>query len=102
MKQIQFDNPLYRTDNFAMTVSLPALLEEFVRRKVVTGEFHSADEVVCEGLRLLQKQEAWKGEARQKIDVGWEQARSGQLRTPEQSREILAERKAAWKSSRCG
>jgi len=85
-----------------MTVSLPALLEEFVRRKVVAGEFHSADEVVCEGLRLLQEQEAWKGETRHKIDVGWEQAKSGQLRTPEQSREILVERKAAWKNSRGG
>ena len=85
-----------------MTVSLPTLLEEFVRRKVVAGEFHSADEVVCEALRLLQEQEAWKGEARQKIDVGWEQAKSGQLRTPEQSQEILAERKAAWKNSRGG
>ena len=85
-----------------MTVSLPTLLEEFVRRKVVAGEFHSADEVVCEGLRLLQEQEAWKGEARQKIDVGWKQAKSGQLHTPEQARENLAERKAAWKSSRGG
>ena len=85
-----------------MTISLPTPLEEFVRRKVVAGEFHSADEVVCEGLRLLQEQEAWKGEAPNKIDVGWEQAKAGQLRTPEQSRENLAERKAAWKSSRGG
>ena len=83
-----------------MTVSLPTLLEEFVRRKVAAGEFHSADEVVCEALRLLQEREAWRGEARRDIDIGWEQAKSGELHTPEQAQAILAERKAAWKSTR--
>jgi|GEM_PF-710270 len=97
--KIQFDNQHHHADNFAMTVSLPTPLEEFVHRKVAAGEFHSADEVICEGLRLLQEQEAWRGEARHKIDVGWEQAKSGQLHTPEQSQAILVERKAAWKSS---
>jgi putative addiction module CopG family antidote len=83
-----------------MTVSLPTALEDFIRRKVAAGEFHSADEVVCEGLRLLQQQETWRGEARRKIDAGWDQAKSGQLRTPEQAQASLAERKEAWKSSR--
>lgn len=81
-----------------MKVSLPTPLEEFVRRKVAAGEFHSADEVVCEGLRLLQQQEAWKADAREKIDVGWEQAKAGQLRKPDEVRESLNERKAAWKN----
>ena len=80
-----------------MNVSLPIPLEEFVRSKVAAGEFGSADEVVCEGLRLLQREAAWKNEARQKIDKGWEQAKSGQTRTPEQVRETLAARQAAWK-----
>jgi putative addiction module CopG family antidote len=81
-----------------MNVSLPIPLEEFVRRKVAAGEFHSADEVVCEGLLLLQNRDAWNAEARQKIDVGWQQARSGQLRTPEQTQENLAARKIVWKT----
>ncbi len=79
-----------------MNVSLPIPLEEFVRGKVTAGEFHSVDDVVCEGLRLLQQQEAWKTEARQKIEVGWEQAKSGQLRTPEDVRKNLTARKEAW------
>lgn len=83
-----------------MNVSLPTPLEEFVRRKVDAGEFQSADEVVCEGLRLLQQQEAWKAEARTKIDLGWEQAKSGQVRTPEEVKENLAARKQAFKSGR--
>ena len=81
-----------------MNVSLPTPLEEFVRRKVAAGEFHSADEVVCEGLLLLQHRDAWNAEARQKIDVGWEQAMSGQLRTPEQTRKNLAARQDLWKT----
>jgi putative addiction module CopG family antidote len=80
-----------------MNVSLPLSLEEFVRQRVIEGGFKSPDEVVCEGLRLLQDQENWKAEARQKIDAGWDQAKSGQLLTPEEVRQELAARKSAWK-----
>ncbi len=82
-----------------MNVSLPSSLEEFIRRKVAAGEFASADEVVCEGVRLLQHHEVWKTDVRHKIDVGWEQAKSGQLRAPEQVRNNLAARKEAWNRS---
>lgn len=80
-----------------MNVNLPTTLEEFIRRKVAAGKFESADAVVCEGLRLLQQQEEWKADARRKIDVGWEQAKSGQLRTPEEAQKNLAARKEVWK-----
>jgi putative addiction module CopG family antidote len=83
-----------------MNVSLPSPLEEFIRHKVAAGEFHSADEVVCEGLRLLQQQENWKADARAKIDEGWEQAQHGHLRTPEQATESLNSRKQAWRQKR--
>ncbi len=82
-----------------MNVSLPSSLEEFVRQRVTAGEFKSPDEVVCEGLRLLQDQEHWKVDARQKINVGWEEAKSGQLLTPEEVRKELAVRKMAWKQT---
>jgi putative addiction module CopG family antidote len=85
-----------------MHVSLPASLEEFVRPKVAEGPFESPDDVVCQGLRLLQQQEQWQADARQKIDESWQQAKAGQLRTPEQIRESLAGRKAAWRSQRGG
>jgi putative addiction module CopG family antidote len=81
-----------------MNVRLPTPLEEFARHKVATGEFESVDDVVCEGLRLLQGQEEWKTEARAKIDTGWKQAKSGQLRTPADVREHLTLRKQAWSS----
>ena len=42
----------------------------------------------------------WNSESREKIDRGWEQAKSSQLCTPEQARENLGARKEVWKSSR--
>ena len=71
-------------------------------RKIQTASFQ---ESFCAGWMPVMnwlKSARLKDEARQKINVGWEQAKAGQLRTPEQSQEILAERKAAWKSSRGG
>lgn len=80
-----------------MTISLPTILEDFVRRKVANGDFKSAEDVVCEGLRLLQRQEEWKADAHRKIDAGWQQARNGELRTAEELRESLTSRKQDWK-----
>jgi putative addiction module CopG family antidote len=82
-----------------VNVSLPITLEDFVRRKVAAGEFHSEDEVVCEALHLLQDQEAWRADARRMIEEGWEEAKAGQLRTPEEVRQSLAARKEIWKQS---
>lgn len=39
----------------SLNVSLPEPLEEFVQKKVATGGYSSASEVVREGLRLLQQ-----------------------------------------------
>ncbi|MEW6304250.1 MAG: type II toxin-antitoxin system ParD family antitoxin [Verrucomicrobiota bacterium] len=75
--------------------------EKFIRRKVEAGDFRSAEEVVSEGLRLLQKQdEQLAAQFRSQIDEGWNQAKSGQLSSPDQVRKRLAARKAAWKSGR--
>jgi putative addiction module CopG family antidote len=79
-----------------MNVSLPTPLAEFAKRKVAAGEFESVDEVVCEGLRLLQLREQWKNESASKIDVGWEQAKSGRVLSPEEVQKDLKSRKAEW------
>ena len=82
-----------------MNVTLPATWEEFIRHKVAAGLFASPDDVLCEGLRLLQREEEWSASARAKIDTGWRQAKSGQLRTPAQVQENLAFRRQVWKQS---
>ena len=92
-----FDRAAADRHSDAMTVSLPSSFEDFVHRKVAAGEFASAADVVCEGLRLLQRQEDWKADVRQKIDIGLEEAQKGELHTPEEARTNLTSRKQAWR-----
>ncbi|OFV89648.1 MAG: hypothetical protein A3G76_11740 [Acidobacteria bacterium RIFCSPLOWO2_12_FULL_65_11] len=70
-----------------LTVALPPQLDAFVRERVASGRFGTASDVVQEGLRLLegreQEREAALADLRREINVGLEQARSGQLRDGE-------------------
>ena len=65
-----------------MNISLTPELEELIHRKVASGLYHSASEVIREGLRLLQEQDALKEyrleELRREIRVGLEQSARGE------------------------
>lgn len=63
----------------AMNVSLTPELEDFIRRKLESGLYKNAAEVVREGLRLLAEEDAWKAEVRRKIAEGMAQLRAGQI-----------------------
>lgn len=41
-----------------MTIALPSELEEFVTAKIQSRQYHSAGEVIREGLRLLEEKDA--------------------------------------------
>lgn len=41
----------------SLNVSLTPQLEDFIRQKVNSGKYHSASEVVREGLRLLEERD---------------------------------------------
>ena len=64
-----------------MNISLTPELEKLVVEKVKSGRYASASEVIREGLRLLEEQEALKqqrlSEIRQKIDRALDQLDSG-------------------------
>jgi len=66
-----------------MNVSLTPELEEYVSGKVQSGLYHSASEVIREGLRLLkQKDEVHRGrleQLRRDIQVGIDQANRGEV-----------------------
>jgi antitoxin ParD1/3/4 len=66
-----------------MNVSLTPELEQYVNGKVQSGLYHSASEVVREGLRLLrEKDEVHQKklqELRRDIQVGIDQAERGQV-----------------------
>jgi antitoxin ParD1/3/4 len=67
-----------------MNISLTPELENFIVRRVETGMYHSASEVVRDALRLLkQRDELYKiqlAELKKDIAVGVEQSKQGKGR----------------------
>ena len=62
-----------------MDVSLSPELEDLIRWRLETGMYKNAAEVVCEGLRLLTEEDAWKADVRRKIQEGVTQLSAGQV-----------------------
>jgi antitoxin ParD1/3/4 len=66
-----------------MNVSLTPELEQYVSNKVGSGMYHSASEVIREGLRLLKERDEIHqrklDELRREIAIGIDQADRGQL-----------------------
>jgi antitoxin ParD1/3/4 len=62
-----------------LNISLTPALGRFVEKRVASGGYTSASEVVREGLRLLEQRDIDKGVIRSKVGQGMEQARRGQL-----------------------
>ncbi len=66
-----------------MTVALPSELEDLVNAKIQSGQFHSAGEVIREGLRLLEEKDMLRqvklDHLRKDIAIGIEQADRGDL-----------------------
>ena len=62
-----------------MNVALTPELESMIRRKLASGMYKNAAEVVREGLRLLVEEDQWKAEVRRKIREGVKQARAGRV-----------------------
>ena len=66
-----------------MNVHLTPELEQLVQRKVKSGRYNSASEVVREALRLLeQRDEVFtlrKNEIRTQIEEGWQSAHRGEF-----------------------
>jgi antitoxin ParD1/3/4 len=55
---------------------IPPEYAEFVENELATGSYHSAAEVVAEGLRLLREHKLY--ELRKDIDAGLEQIERGE------------------------
>ena len=66
-----------------MNVSLTSELEKYVSEKVASGLYHSASEVIREGLRLLKDQDVLReiklNELRQQIQAGIDSGESQPL-----------------------
>jgi antitoxin ParD1/3/4 len=66
-----------------MNVSLTAELEEYINRKVESGLYQTASEVVRDGLRLLRERDEVHqnklSELRREVEIGLEEAEQGKV-----------------------
>jgi antitoxin ParD1/3/4 len=87
-----------------MNVSLTPELEMMVTRKVESGLYQSASEVVREGLRLLDDQDKLRefhlGEARKKIQMGLDQLDRGERISGEQAQAQLKQRSEGFRKGK--
>jgi antitoxin ParD1/3/4 len=66
-----------------MTVTLTPELEQFIAEQLKTGHYQSADDLITQSVGMLRAQESFieshKAELREKIAVGLDQIRKGQV-----------------------
>lgn len=76
-----------------MNITLPPGLDKFVKRKVASGKYGSASEVIREALRIMDEVEKERRleleELRREIQIGIDEADRGEVRDAKQAiREI--------------
>ncbi len=62
-----------------MNVYLTPDLQKLVEKQLASGSYSSPTEVIRAGLQLLEANERWRAEARDRIAQGVAQAKAGQL-----------------------
>ena len=83
-----------------MNISLTPELEQFVEARVKGGLYHSASEVIREGLRLLAEQDELKNKRLQmlslEIDLGLASLQAGRSHTGQEVYDELAARRSTY------
>jgi Arc/MetJ-type ribon-helix-helix transcriptional regulator len=81
-----------------MAVTLDPATEQRIQRKIEQGHFRDSAEVIARALDLLDSQEDWFTQNRdalnERIEESRAQIRRGESYTPQQARQILAQRRA--------
>jgi Arc/MetJ-type ribon-helix-helix transcriptional regulator len=77
-----------------MQLNVPLDLEALVQKRLATGAFANAEDVIRRALETLDAEESWTEEERldldEKIDRALEQVASGRVYGPEEARRRLA------------
>ena len=78
----------------SMQLTIPPDMENLVQKRLASGAFASAEEVVRRALEVLDDEESWTEAERQaldrKIDHALEQVAAGKTHGPEEARQMLA------------
>lgn len=82
-----------------MTMHLPTDLEALVQKRLATGAYSSAEEVIRHALEAQETEDTWSVEERQaldvKIDRALEQISMGSAYGPKEARQRLSAMRAA-------
>jgi Arc/MetJ-type ribon-helix-helix transcriptional regulator len=77
-----------------MQLNVPPDLEALVHKRLATGAFVNAEDVIRRALETLDAEESWTEEERlaldEKIDRALEQVAAGRVNGPEEARRKLA------------
>ena len=77
-----------------MQLTVPPDVEALVQKRLATGAFANAEDVIRRALETLDDEESWTGEERRaldgKIDRALEQVAAGQVYGPEEAQRKLA------------
>ncbi len=77
-----------------MQLNVPPDLEALVQKRLATGAFANAEDVIRRALETLDAEESWSDEERsaldEKIDRALEQIAAGQVYGPDEARRKLA------------
>ena len=85
-----------------MTITLKPEVEALIQKRLASGLFESAEDVLFQALESQDADAEWlnlqQQEVSDRIDRAIAQADRGECLTPEQSRTWLEEQKEAWRS----
>lgn len=87
-----------------MTLELKPEIEALIQKRLQSGAFSSAEEVIERALEFLNAEEDWLADNRDQIaaqiQAGWEEAQRGELTDGENVRAEMQQFKEDWKKQR--
>lgn len=87
-----------------MTVELKPEIEALIQKRLQSGAFSSAEEVIERALEFLSAEEDWLADNREtiaaQIQEGWDEAQRGELIDGESVRAEMQQFKEDWKKQR--
>jgi antitoxin ParD1/3/4 len=87
-----------------MTVELKPEIEALIQKRLQSGAFSSAEEVIERALEFLSAEEDWLADNREEIAAqiqeGWDEAQRGELIDGERVRAEMQQFKEDWKKQR--